>query len=140
MSTASSSPRIPPPRAHLNKKKRAGSSLRPPPSDLPPHPTPPTTLPDSPLVIHAQAAKQFRTDADALLAPFRNRVPTGVVGLERIVGEYVAIRARDDARRLAMDANPLARRMYEQLDDTPCTEERAAASAAAVPRCAPGRA
>ena len=44
-------------------------------------------------------------------------MPTGVVGLERIVGEYVAIRARDDARRLAMDANPLARRMYEQLDD-----------------------
>ena len=119
MSTASSSPRIPPRAplrgAHLNQKKRAD-----PPSDrLPPTslPTPPTTLPDSPLVIHAQAAKQFRTDADALLAPFRNRVPTGVVGLERIVGEYVAIRARDDARRLAMDANPLARRMYEQLDD-----------------------
>ena len=94
----------------MNKKKRAD-----PPSDLPPHPT--HDFPDSPLVIHAQAAKQFRTDADALLAPFRNRVPTGVVGLERIVGEYVAIRARDDARRLAMDANPLARRMYEQLDD-----------------------
>ena len=106
-----SPPRAPLRGAHLNQKKRAGSSLR------PPLPTPPTTLPDSPLVIHAQAAKQFRTDADALLAPFRNRVPTGVVGLERIVGEYVAIRARDDARRLAMDANPLARRMYEQLDD-----------------------
>ena len=115
MSTASSSPRIPPPRAPSRcpfESKKARGIL--PPTSLP---TPPTTLPDSPLVIHAQAAKQFRTDADALLAPFRNRVPTGVVGLERIVGEYVAIRARDDARRLAMDANPLARRMYEQLDD-----------------------
>ena len=115
MSTASSSPRIPPPRAPSRcpfESKKARGIL--PPTSLP---TPPTTLPDSPLVIHAQAAKQFRTDADALQAPFRNRVPTGVVGLERIVGEYVAIRARDDARRLAMDANPLARRMYEQLDD-----------------------
>ena len=87
------------------------------------------TPPPPPVPRIAQAAKQFRTDADPLLAPFRNRVPTGVVGLEHIVGEYVAARARDAARRAAMEANPLARRMYEQLDDYTMTAAGIAAPA-----------
>ena len=100
------------------KKLRSARSRPARPDARPDVPTLPPPDPSPAPVPHiAQAAKQFRTDADPLLAPFRNRVPTGVVGLEHIVGEYVAARARDAARRAAMEANPLARRMYEQLDD-----------------------
>ena len=123
-----SPPRVP--TMSFQKKQRSARSRPARPHARPHAPTLPSPDPSpAPVPRIAQAAKQFRTDADPLLAPFRNRVPTGVVGLEHIVGEYVAARARDAARRAAMEANPLARRMYEQLDDYAMTAAGIAAPA-----------
>jgi hypothetical protein len=50
----------------------------------------PRTTPTCP-----QATEQFKKDADALLAPFGNRIPAGVKGLDAVLSEYVAFKEAD---------------------------------------------
>ena len=44
---------------------------------------------------------EFKKDAEALLAPFKNRIPAGVKGLDAVLTEYVAFKEADERRRAA---------------------------------------
>ena len=138
MSTASSSPRIPPPRApssaHLNQKKRAGSSLRPP---SPPHPRLSLTLPSSSTRRRRSSSERTRTPcwrpsatacppaSSAWNASWASTSPSAR-GTTHGDSPWTQTRSRGACT--------------SSSTTTPCTEERAASAAAAVPRCAPGRA
>ena len=43
-----------------------------------------------------------------LLAPFKNRIPAGVKGLDAVLTEYVALKDADERRRSAVRNNPVA--------------------------------
>ena len=60
---------------------------------------------------------EFKKDAEALLAPFKNRIPAGVKGLDAVLTEYVAFKEADERRRAAVAGNPLAARMYAVLEE-----------------------
>ena len=60
---------------------------------------------------------QFRKDADVLLAPFKNRIPAGVKGLDAVLTEYVALKDADERRRSAVRNNPVAAKMYACLEE-----------------------
>ena len=64
-----------------------------------------------------QATEQFKKDADALLAPFGNRIPAGVKGLDAVLSEYVAFKEADARRKKTVASNPLAKRMYDVLEE-----------------------
>ena len=64
-----------------------------------------------------QATEQFKRDAVVLLAPFGNRIPAGVKGLDAVLGEYVAFKEADTRRKRAVASNPLAKRMYDVLEE-----------------------
>ena len=64
-----------------------------------------------------QATEQFKKDADALLAPFGNRIPAGVKGLDAVLSEYVAFKEADAKRKKTVASNPLAKRMYDVLEE-----------------------
>ena len=64
-----------------------------------------------------QATEQFKRDAVVLLAPFGNRIPAGVKGLDAVLGEYVAFKEADTKRKRAVASNPLAKRMYDVLEE-----------------------
>lgn len=91
------------------------------PRDVPTLPrTSPTTRFRSPLLHHTsppQATEQFKRDAVVLLAPFGNRIPAGVKGLDAVLGEYVAFKEADTRRKRAVASNPLAKRMYDVLEE-----------------------
>jgi len=72
----------------------------------------PRTRPRAP-----QATEQFKKDADALLAPFGNRIPAGVKGLDAVLSEYVAFKEADAKRKKTVASNPLAKRMYDVLEE-----------------------
>jgi hypothetical protein len=72
----------------------------------------PRTTPTCP-----QATEQFKKDADALLAPFGNRIPAGVKGLDAVLSEYVAFKEADARRKKTVASNPLAKRMYDVLEE-----------------------
>lgn len=91
------------------------------PRDVPTLPrTSPTTRFRSPLLHFTsppQATEQFKRDAVVLLAPFGNRIPAGVKGLDAVLGEYVAFKEADTRRKRAVASNPLAKRMYDVLEE-----------------------
>ena len=60
---------------------------------------------------------QFKKDADVLLAPFKNRIPAGVKGLDAVLTEYVAFKDADERRRSAVRNNPVAAKMYACLEE-----------------------
>ena len=64
-----------------------------------------------------KAMDQFKKDASVLLKPFGNRIPNGVKGLDAILTEYVSFKDADTKRSKAVANNPLARRMYETLEE-----------------------
>lgn len=64
-----------------------------------------------------QATEHFKKDADALLAPFGNRIPAGVKGLDAVLSEYVAFKEADAKRKKTVASNPLAKRMYDVLEE-----------------------
>ena len=64
-----------------------------------------------------QAMDQFKKDASVLLKPFGNRIPAGVKGLDSVLTEYVAFKDADSKRKHAVASNPLAKRMYDVLEE-----------------------
>ena len=69
------------------------------------------------IVFAGGSIPRFPGDADALLAPFGNRIPAGVKGLDAVLGEYVAFKEADTRRKRAVASNPLAKRMYDVLEE-----------------------
>jgi hypothetical protein len=139
MSTASSSPRIPPPRAPSRcpfESKKARGILPPTSLPTPPHPRLSLTLPSSSTRRRRSSSERTRTPcwrpsatacppaSSAWNASWASTSPSAR-GTTHGDSPWTQTRSRGACT--------------SSSTTTPCTEERAA-SAAAVPRCAPGRA